>query len=167
MNGDPTSAWTGTLSGWVSTSTASKIGKNWRRDNGEFDHFHIDVFYASERSTRSPDTSPNTAGGGFKVAGEKQVDRVVVFASYIYNTAEGGGIGATLSGQTAVGGLAYLRPFGVQGEVAVGFMWSQLIPGLLPTVERRSQSGVETYWNIGVRPTARFRLGSVHLQPSI
>ena len=136
-----------------------EIGKNWRRDNGEFDHFHIDVFYASERSTRSPDTSPNTAGGGFKVAGEKQVDRVVVFASYTYNTAEGGGIGATLSGQTAVGGLAYLRPFGVQGEVAVGFMWSQLIPGLLPTVERRSQSGVETYWNIGVTPDCTFSPG--------
>ena len=47
-----TSAWTGTLSGCVSISTASKW-KNWRRDNGEFDHFHIDVFYASERSTRS------------------------------------------------------------------------------------------------------------------
>jgi Carbohydrate-selective porin, OprB family len=136
-----------------------EIGKNWRRDNGEFDHFHIDVFYASERSTRSPDTSPNTAGGGFKVAGEKQVDRVVGFASYTYNTAEGGGISATLSGQTAVAGLAYLRPFGVQGEAAVGFMWSQLIPGLLPTVVRRSQSGVETYWNIGVTPNSTFGPG--------
>ena len=101
------------------------------------------------------------------MAGEKQVDRVVVFASYTYNTAEGGGIGATLSGQTAVGGLAYLRPFGVQGEVAVGFMWSQLIPGLLPTVERRSQSGVDDWEHRCHARLHVFAWGSVHLQPSI
>ena len=96
------------------------------------------------RSTRNPETSPNEAGGGFKLAGEKQIDRIVAFANYTYNTAEGGGISTTFSRHTAVVGVAYLRPFDVQGEVAVGVMWSQLIPGLLPTVERRSQSGVET-----------------------
>jgi hypothetical protein len=31
------------------------------------------------------------AGGGFKLAGEKQIGPVVAFANYVYNTAESGG----------------------------------------------------------------------------
>ena len=160
MNGDPAALgldW-GTF-GLGQYFYGLEIGKNWRRENGEFDHFHIDLFYASDRSTRSPDTSPNKAGGGFKVAGEKQVDRFVGFASYTHNTTEGGGISATLSGQTAVAGVAYLRPFGVQGEVAVAGMWSQLIPNVVPGAPRSDQYGIEAYWNIGVTPNSTLTPG--------
>jgi hypothetical protein len=152
MNGDPAALGLD----WSTFSLGQyfyglEIGKNWLRNNGEFDHFHVDVFWASERSTRSPFTSPNKAGGGFKVHGEKQFDRLVTFANYTYNTAQGGGISATLSGQTAVAGLAYLRPFGVQGEIAIAGMWSQLLPDLVPPgLNRTNQYGMETYWNIGV-----------------
>ena len=112
---------------YVSTSYL-EIGNDWRRPNGTFDHLHLDLFYADKRSTRNPDTTPNEAGGGFKVAGEKQIDRFVGFASYTYNTAEGGGISTTVSGQTAYAGVAYLRPFDVQGEIGLGAMWNQSLP---------------------------------------
>jgi hypothetical protein len=129
-----------------------ELGKNWRRDNGEFDHLHLDLFYAAKRSTRNPNTSPNEAGGGFKLAGEKQLGRFVGFANYVYNTAEGGGISTTFSRHTAVAGLAYLRPFGVQGEAAIGFMWARSFADLAPGVGAKNQYGLETYWNIGVTP---------------
>ena len=97
-----------------------EIGKDWRRTNGEFDHIHIDLFYADKRSTRNPDTTPNVAGGGFKIVGEKQFGPWVAFANYTYNTAEGGGISTTFSRDMATTGMAYLRPFGIQGEIAAG-----------------------------------------------
>lgn len=127
-----------------------EIGRNWTRPNGEFDHVHLDVFYADERSTRSPDMLPNTAGGGFKIAGEKQVGRFVGFGSYLYNTAEGGGISASFARHTVVGGLAYLRPFAIEGEAAIAGMWAQSFPDLVPGVGARDQYGVETYWNMAL-----------------
>jgi len=136
-----------------------EIGKDWRRPDGTFDHLHLDLFYADERSTRNPDTTPNEAGGGFRVAGEKQIGRIVGFASYTYNTAEGGGIGATFTGQTAYAGAAYLRPFDVQGEVALGVMWNQSLPNLVPGVGRRNQYGLESYWNMLVTPNATLTPG--------
>ncbi len=131
-----------------------EIGKDWRRDDGEFDHLHLDLFHADTRSTRNPDTTPNEAGGGFKLAGEKQINRLVGFANYTYNTAEGGGISTTFSRHTAVAGVAYLRPFGVQGEVAAGATWAQSFANLAPGVGVRNQYGVETYWNIGITPNS-------------
>jgi carbohydrate-selective porin OprB len=136
-----------------------EIGKNWRRDNGEFDHLHLDLFYAAERSTRNPNTTPNEAGGGFKLAGEKQLGRFVGFANYVYNTAEGGGISTTFSRHTAVAGLAYLRPFGVQGEAAIGFMWSRSFADLAPGVGAKNQYGLDMYWNIGVTPNTSITPG--------
>jgi len=136
-----------------------EIGNDWRRPDGTFDHLHLDLFYADKRSTRDPDTTPNEAGGGFKVAGEKQIDRFVGFASYTYNTAEGGGISTTYTGQTAYAGVAYLRPFDVQGEVALGAMWNQSLPNLIPGVGRRNQYGMESYWNILVTPNSTLTPG--------
>lgn len=114
MNGDP-------AANGLDWSTFGKrqyfygveLGKDWRRDNGEFDHLHLDLFYADRRSTRNPDTSPNVAGGGFKLAGEKQIGQIVAFANYVYNTAQGGGISTTVSRHTAITGVAYLRPFDI------------------------------------------------------
>jgi hypothetical protein len=153
MNGDPAALgldWS--TFGLGQYFYGMEVGYNWRRPNGEFDHFHIDLFYADERSTRMPETSLNEPGGGFKVAVEKQVDRLVGFASYTYNTAEGGGISATVAGQTAVAGVAYVRPFDVRGEVAVGFMLSQSLPNIVPGIGRKDQYGVDTYWNIALAP---------------
>jgi hypothetical protein len=143
MNGDPASNgldWSTFALGQYFYGL--EIGNDWRRENGEFDHIHLDLFYADKRSTRNPYTSPNTAGGGFKIAGEKQIGSVVGFANYTYNTAEGGGISATLAGQTAVAGVAYLRPFGISGEASIGGMRSQILPGLQPPGStRKNQYG--------------------------
>jgi carbohydrate-selective porin OprB len=160
MNGDP-------AANGLDWSTFGKrqyfygveLGKDWRRDNGEFDHLHLDLFYADRRSTRNPDTSPNVAGGGFKLAGEKQIGQIVAFANYVYNTAQGGGISTTVSRHTAIAGVAYLRPFDIQGEVAVSTMWARSFANLIPGVDARNQYGVETYWTIGVTPNSSLTPG--------
>jgi hypothetical protein len=129
-----------------------EIGHFWRREDGEFDHFHFDLFYADERSTRSPNTLPNEAGGGFKLSGSKQWNRFVGFGSYTYNTAEGGGISVSFARHTATAGTAYLRPLGIRGEAALGLMWMRPHPDLVPGDELRDQYGVETYWKILLTP---------------
>ena len=132
-----------------------EIGKNWKRENGEFDHLHLDIFYADERSTRSPDTLPNEAGGGFKLLGSKQWGRFVGFGSYTFNTAEGGGISVSFARHTATAGMALLKPLGIQGEIALGGMWMQTHPNLKvgPLVlDAQDQYGLETYWKILLTP---------------
>jgi hypothetical protein len=131
-----------------------EVGKVWRRANGEFDLLAINIFHADTRSTFSPDTTPNQAGGGFKVLGEKQWGQIVAFASYVHNTARGGGISTTFSGNTVAAGVARLRPFGIRGEVAIGGMWTQPFDDLLPGISLRNQYGVQSYWNIAVTPNS-------------
>ena len=132
-----------------------EIGYNWKRENGEFDHLHLDVFYADERSTRSPDTLPNEAGGGFKLLGSKQRGQFVGYGSYTFNTAEGGGISVTFARHTATAGVSYVKPFGIQGEASLGFMWMQTHDDLTvgPVVlDEQNQYGVEIYWKILLTP---------------
>jgi hypothetical protein len=131
-----------------------EIGKQWRRENGEYDQLAVDIFHAGTRSIFSPNTTPNKAGGGFKVLGEKQWGRLVGFAAYTYNTAQGGGISTTFSGNTAVAGVALLRPFGIIGEAAVAGMWSLPFKNILPNSGQRAQYGIETYWNIALTPNS-------------
>lgn len=129
-----------------------EVGKQWRRQNGEYDQLSLLVFHAGTRSIFSPNTTPNQAGGGFKLLGEKQWGRIVSFASYTYNEARGGGISTTFSGNTAVGGVALLNPFGINGEVAVAGMWSKPFRNIFPGSGQRDQTGVETYWNLALTP---------------
>lgn len=142
-----------------------EFGYNWRRENGEFDHLHLDVFYADERSTRSPNTLPNEAGGGFKVLGSKQVGPYVGFGSYTYNTAEGGGISVTFAEHTVTAGAAYLNPLGIQGEATFGLMWMKTHDNLKIgplSLDSQNQYGAEAYWkmlltpNIWVTPGVQF-----------
>ena len=59
MNGDPNDAgldWSTFGKGQYFYGT--EIGYRWRRPNGEFDHLHLDLFYASKRSSRSPTCPP-------------------------------------------------------------------------------------------------------------
>jgi porin len=152
MNGDPNDYgldWSTFSKGQYFYGT--EIGYRWRRPNGEFDHLHLDLFYAAKRSSRNPTTTPNSAGGGFRVYGEKQLGRFVAFGGETYNTAKGGGISATLAQQVATGGIAYLNPLNVRGEAAFGFMWSQPIKNILP-IPGRNQFGYETYWRLQVAP---------------
>jgi hypothetical protein len=128
-----------------------EVGKRWTREGGEFDQIFLDVFYADERSTRSPDTLPNKKGGGFKLTGSKQWSRFVGFGSYTYNRAEGGGISVSFARQTGTLGAAYLQPFSIRGEAAIGLMWMQPHPDLLP-VALDDQYGMEAYWKILVTP---------------
>jgi porin len=129
-----------------------EVGKRWRRANGEFDHLHLNVFYADERSTRLPDVLPNEAGWGFRLYGEKQVGRYVGFGGYTYNTAEGGGISATVQRHTGTLGMALLDPFGISGEAAVGGMWVQPFDDIFPGSGQRDQYGLESYWRIQLTP---------------
>jgi Carbohydrate-selective porin, OprB family len=129
-----------------------EVGKQWRRENGEYDQLALDVFHAGTRSIFSPNTTPNKAGAGFKILGEKQWGPIVGFAAYTYNTAQGGGISTTFSGNTAVAGVALLRPFGIVGEAAVAGMWSLPFDNIFPGSGQRAQYGMETYWNIALTP---------------
>ncbi|MGS4947269.1 carbohydrate porin [Meridianimarinicoccus sp. RP-17] len=129
-----------------------EVGKRWRRENGEFDHLHVNLFYADERSTRNPDVAPNAAGWGFRVYGEKQMGRIVGFGGYTYNTAEGGGISSTLHQHVATAGVAYLNPLQIRGEIAVGAMYARPIKDIIPGLAQRDQYGFETYWRLQVTP---------------
>jgi hypothetical protein len=108
MNGDPN------LQGfdWSTVDRGEffygvEVGSNRNRARDDYDHWHLLVFYADERSTRFPDTLPNKAGGGFRLAGEKQWDRWVGFGSYTYNTAQGGGVTGSLAKHVLTVGAAY------------------------------------------------------------
>lgn len=160
MNGNPSQGslnWShlqlGQLFGGV------EAGKQWLRANGEYDQLALDVFHAGTRSIFSPNTTPNKAGGGFKILGEKQWGRIVGFAAYTYNTAQGGGISTTFSGNTSVAGVALLRPFGIVGEAAVAGMWSLPFKNILPGIGQRAQYGMETYWNIALTPNSTITPG--------
>jgi hypothetical protein len=124
-----------------------EVGYDWKRSEDDFDHVHLLVFYADERSTRSPDTLPNRAGGGFRLLGEKQLGPWVGFASYTFNTAEGGGVTGTLANHTATAGFAYRKPFNVAGEAALGFFYMNPIEEIFDQ-RVRNQYGVEAYWRI-------------------
>ncbi len=132
-----------------------EFGSNRIREGGEFDHVHLDVFYANKRSTRSPDVLPNKAGGGFKLQGSKQWGRLVGFGSYTFNTAEGGGISVSFGRHTATAGAAIVNPFRIQGEAALGLMWMQTHPNLKLgdiVLDAQDQYGLEAYWKILLTP---------------
>ena len=152
MNGDPN------LQGfdWSTVSRheffyGAEVGYNWTRAKDDFDHVHLLVFYADERSTRSPETLPNEAGGGFRLLGEKQWDHWVGFASYTFNTAEGGGVTGTFAEHTVTAGVAYMNPLSVKGEAALGLLYMNPIEEIFEQ-DVRNQYGVEAYWRILITP---------------
>jgi Carbohydrate-selective porin, OprB family len=140
----------------------AEFGYRWPEANGGFSHLHVDLFYADERAL-NPAALPNAAGGGFRVYGEKQIDRVVLFGGYTFNTARGGGIGATLARNTVTGGIAYLNPKNIRGEVALGLVWSQPFSNTLgsavPGFTAQPQYGFEVYWRAQLTPNTSFTPG--------
>ena len=162
MNGDPN------LQGfdWSTVSRGEffyggEVGYNWVRSKGDYDHLSLLVFYADKRSTRSPETLPNEAGGGFSILGEKQVNHWVGFAKYTYNTAQGGGVTGTLSNHTFTAGAVYKNLLNVTGETGIGFYHMNPIDEMFGE-DARNQMGIETYWrilltrNIWVTPGMQF-----------
>jgi hypothetical protein len=129
---------------------AVEFGNIWRRDNGEFNRLFLDIFYVDENSSNDP-PFPNTAGGGFKLLGSLQQGNWVEFASYTYNTAEGGAL-ATFGRQTVTAGVVYLDPFGMKGEFGTGLIWFEPLPDLAPEFNLRNQTGFEAYWKILLTP---------------
>ena len=153
MNGDPAANgldWSTVKEGQFFYGL--EVGRRWRRENGEFDHIHVNLFYADKRSTRNPDTSPNEAGWGLRVYGEKQIGRFVGFGGYTYNTAKGGGISATFQKHVATAGIAYLNPFQIRGELAFGAMFARPFENIFPGSGQRDQYGFEVYWRAQVTP---------------
>jgi len=135
---------------------AMEVGYNWRRSPGDFDHLHLLTFYADKKDTQLP-VLPNESGGGFKVLGSKQWDRIVGFGSYTYNTAEGGGFGVTFAEHTLNAGVALQRPLGIRGELALGATWMDPIDNMnLPTLpagtQLEEQYGFELYWKLLLTP---------------
>lgn len=124
-----------------------EIGYFWRRAPGDFDHLHVDVIYAAAPAQASPAGAllgvGSEPGWVFKAHGSKQIDRWVVYANYTYNTAQGGPFGATVADHSAAGGVAFLRPFRVNGEWSLGAVWAKPINRTL-----RDQYGIETYWKV-------------------
>jgi len=148
MNGDPN------LQGfdWSTVGRGEffyglELGYDRKRAKDDSDHLHLLVFYADERSTRSPDTLPNKAGGGFRIHGERQWDRWVGYASYTYNTAEGGGVTGTLAEHTLTAGAAYLSPANIKGEANVSLLYMNPIEEIFDGPVR-NQFGLEAYWRI-------------------
>jgi hypothetical protein len=125
-----------------------EFGYNWARGKGDFDHLHVNLFYADSPAVNPVPALPNEGGGGFKVSGEKQIGRVVGFGSYTYNTTKGGPFGTTLSRHTVTAGAALLQPFGFRGELGVGATWADPIDDTL-----RTQSGLEAYWKLLLLPS--------------
>lgn len=147
MNGDPDRVGFDTFFELHQFFYGVEIGYFWKRGQTDFDHVHLDIFYADERTARTGPGSPNEAGGGFKLLGSKQWGQVVGFGSYTYNTAEGGGFGFTFARHTATAGVAYLKPVGVRGEIGFGATWADPINGDL-----RDQYGGELYWKMLLTP---------------
>ena len=108
---------------------------------------HLIEFYADKRSTPSPETLPNKSGWRFSVLCEKQFGRWVTFASYAYNTAQGGDVAGTFADRTATLGVAYKNPLKVRGEAAVGVLYMHPIEELVGK-DAGSQTGLEVYWRI-------------------
>jgi hypothetical protein len=131
-----------------------EIGHYWRRGEDDFDHVHLDVFYADERSTRFPEELPNEAGGGFKFLGSKQIGKWVGFGSYTFNTAEGGGVGGSFAKHTTTAGIAYLNPLALPGEAAFAFMLMDPNQDIFADFDfdARTQYGTEAYWKVLLTP---------------
>ena len=150
MNGDPN------LQGfdWSTVDRGEffygvEVGSNLIRAKNDYDHWHLLVFYADERSTRSPDTLPNKAGGGFRLYGEKQWDRWVGQAGYTYNTAQGGGVAGTLAEHNLTAGVAYLNPANIRGEAAISLLYMNPIEEIFAEPVR-DEYGIETYWRMSL-----------------
>ena len=124
-----------------------EVGYNWARGKGDFDHLHLNLFYADKPKENPLPPFPSDSGWGLKVLGEKQMGRFVGFGSYTYNTAKGGGFGATFAEHSTTAGFAVLKPFGMRGEIALGTSWAKPFNDDL-----RSQYGVESYWKILLLP---------------
>ena len=80
---------------------------------------------------------------------EKQINRLVGFGTYTYNTAEGGGVTGTFTDHQVMAGLAYKNPFNVNGEVALGYLYMHPMEEILGK-DARSQSGLEAYWRVSL-----------------
>ena len=125
-----------------------EVGYNWARSKGDFDHLHVNLFYADKPAENPLPIFPSESGWGVKVQGEKQIGQFVGFGSYTYNTSKGGAFGLTLAKHAATAGIAALKPFGMRGEIGLGLSWAQPFDKDL-----RSQYGVEAYWKILLTPS--------------
>ena len=146
MNGDPESLGLDTFFEKRQYFYGLEVGYFWKRSPEDFDHLHLDLFYADERDEPRPGF-PNEPGGGFKLLGSKQWGRRVGFSSYTYNTAQGGGLGLTFGKHTVTAGAASLKPLGIRGEVGLGATWMDPVDSAL-----RDQYGGEVYWKLLLTP---------------
>jgi hypothetical protein len=146
MNGDPQELGLDTFFNERQYFYGLEVGYFWRPSLRDFDHVHLDLFFADEKDSQLP-ILPNEAGGGAKLLGSKQWGSLVGFGSYTYNTAEGGGLGLTFGEHTVTAGVATLSPFGIKGEIGLGSAWMDPVNSGLG-----DQYGAELYWKLLLTP---------------
>jgi len=134
-----------------------EIGYNWKRNfPKDFDHVHLDLWYSDRRTDPYdfPAIIPNKAGWGCKVAGSKQWCRVVTYAKFTHNEAQGGGLGLTWARNSASLGAVLLNPAHLNGELGLGLSWMDPHSGILggPFADPRNQYGLDLYWKMLVTP---------------
>ena len=134
-----------------------EVGYNWKRQfPKDFDHAHVNVWYADERSEPydTPGIFPNRPGWGFKLAGTKQWGKFCAFAKYTFNDAKGGGLGLTWAKNSASVGCVFLDPFCLSGELGLGLSWLDPHVNLLPGAFAmpRDQYGIDLYWKLLATP---------------
>jgi hypothetical protein len=125
-----------------------EVGYNWVRKPGDFDHLHLNLFYADKPEENPLPPFSSESGWGFKVLGEKQMGRFVGFGSYTYNNSEGGAFGVTFAKHATTAGFAFVKPFGLRGEIGLGTSWAQPKKDALS-----SQFGAEAYWKFLLLPS--------------
>lgn len=128
-----------------------EVGYNWKRAPNDFDHVHLDLFYADKRDT-APPNFPNKEGWGLKARGTKQWGNFVLSGSYSYTTAQGGALGFTLARHEVSTTVALVTPLNVNGEIALGAAWTMPNRDIPFLSTARDQYGLETYWRILLTP---------------
>jgi len=132
-----------------------EFGYNWIRSERDFDHVHLDLFYATAASLKQFNSDE---GWGVRVSGLKQVHKFVVYSNFSYNTSQGGGFGWTNSQWAFDLGTGYMDPFNIKGEILAGVTWGKPLDREFPDPVRRDvstdivQGTFEFDWSILLTP---------------
>ena len=148
MNGEP-----GRSSAWTPSSTERQyfygleLGYFWRRGPRDFDHVHLDLFYADEKDTQA-------AGLSERGRGRRQAARLEAVGGpgrvreLHLQHRRGRWPGPHLRRAHGHGWPgAKLKPFDVRGEIGVGTAWMEPINSVV-----NDQYGGEVYWKVLVIP---------------
>ena len=137
-----------------------EVGYNWKRSKNDFDHLHLNFWYADSASKKD---FGSDSGTGWRINGQKQFNDLVLYAIYSNNNALGGGFGFTNSSHTADIGLGYLNPLNIKGEILFGASWGSPLDKPDPyrgIISNRDQFSVQANWRLLLTPDFYFTPGA-------